>query len=164
MANKEKLLTLVQSHLSEGESVDLSVFGAYETKIMGSDSVRNGVLLCTNKRLMFFAKKMTGFDLESFPYENISSFERSKNLMGGVLRFMASGNTVSMKWISDPELDEFTTLVQSRMGKNPSTQSVASSPAADIPEKIQQLANLRDQGILTEEEFQTKKTELLAQM
>ena len=52
-----------------------AVLGAYETKIMGRDSVRNGIFVATNKRLVFFAKKLTGFDLEIFPYKNISSIE-----------------------------------------------------------------------------------------
>ena len=34
----------------------------------------------------------------------------------------------------------------------------------DIPSQISKLAELRAQGILTEEEFQTKKRELLARM
>jgi hypothetical protein len=34
----------------------------------------------------------------------------------------------------------------------------------DIPQQIQKLAQLKDQGILTEEEFNRKKSELLARM
>lgn len=34
----------------------------------------------------------------------------------------------------------------------------------DIPDQIKKLSELRDQGILTEEEFQQKKTELLAKL
>ena len=49
-------------------------------------------MIATNKRLIFFAKKLTGFDLEVFPYKNISSFEMGKNLMGHHVSFFASGN------------------------------------------------------------------------
>jgi len=34
----------------------------------------------------------------------------------------------------------------------------------DIPAKLRQLAELRDQGILTAEEFDAKKTDLLSRM
>ena len=49
---------------------------------------------------------------------------------------------------------------------NPISPATATSPipspaAADIPEQIKKLSELRDQGILTEEEFQKKKQELL---
>ncbi|MFA5786991.1 MAG: PH domain-containing protein [Actinomycetota bacterium] len=44
-----------------------------------------------------------------------------------------------------------------------STQTVA-APALSIPEQIGKLAELRDRGVLTEEEFQAKKAALLRQM
>ena len=42
--------------------------------------------------------------------------------------------------------------------------AVPEEPASSIPEQIAQLARLRDQGIVTDAEFQTKKAELLARM
>jgi len=48
------------------------------------------------------------------------------------------------------------------------SQAPAPAPAAhppqSVPEQIEHLARLRDQGALTEVEFQTKKTELLGRM
>lgn len=82
MAGLEKNLKHLWEHLDPGEVVEASVLGAYETKIMGKDSARNGVFAATNRRVVFFAKKLTGYDLESFPYENISSFEMGKGMMG----------------------------------------------------------------------------------
>ncbi|MDR2167773.1 MAG: SHOCT domain-containing protein [Clostridiales bacterium] len=40
----------------------------------------------------------------------------------------------------------------------------AAAPVVDIADQIQKLAGLKDAGILTEEEFNTKKAELLAKM
>lgn len=91
MAKIEKLIKQSQDHLEEGETVDAAVLGAYETKIMGQDTIRNGVLMATNRRVVFYAKKVTGYDLESFPYENISSFEQGKGMMGGKVSFFRIG-------------------------------------------------------------------------
>lgn len=44
------------------------------------------------------------------------------------------------------------------------TESTNTQPVDDIPTQIKKLADLRDQGILTEDEFNKKKTELLAKM
>jgi hypothetical protein len=60
---------------------------------MGSSTVRSGIFLATDRRLIFYAKKMGGYDFESFPYANVSSFEQSKGMMGHSMRFFASGNT-----------------------------------------------------------------------
>ena len=54
----------------------------YETKIVGNETVRSGVLLATDRRILFYAKKLGGYELESFPYKSVSSIEQSKSLMG----------------------------------------------------------------------------------
>lgn len=41
---------------------------------------------------------------------------------------------------------------------------VADAPAVDYAAELQKLADLRDKGILTEEEFTQKKQEILAKM
>ena len=48
--------------------------------------------------------------------------------------------------------------------KKPKKTSVPKSEAVDIPEQIKKLSDLKDQGILTEEEFQSKKKDLLDKM
>ena len=82
MAKIDRLLERAREHFDEGEQPLQTVFGAYETKIMGGDSVRNGIFIATDRRLLFYAKKLTGYDLEAFLYANISSMEMGKNLMG----------------------------------------------------------------------------------
>jgi uncharacterized membrane protein YdbT with pleckstrin-like domain len=42
--------------------------------------------------------------------------------------------------------------------------AAAAAPAPGVPEQIEQLARLRDQGHITPEEFETKKAELLGRM
>jgi len=43
-------------------------------------------------------------------------------------------------------------------------QTHQQTPSTDIPEKIRKLAQLKEEGILTEEEFQTQKQKLLLKM
>lgn len=167
MAKLDKLVDKAREHLEPNETVDEAVLGAYETKRMGQDTVRNGILMATNRRLVFYAKKRGGYDLESFPYENISSFEQGKNMMGGNVSFFASGNKVQVKWIKEGDLRRLVDVVKSRMGKpsQPSTSAPASgSEVEDIPAQIQKLAALRESGILTDDEFASKKADLLSRM
>ncbi len=46
----------------------------------------------------------------------------------------------------------------------PQQAKPSSQPVTSIPDQIRQLAALRDAGILTNEEFETKKNELLSRM
>lgn len=159
MAKIDKLIKYAESHLEADEQVLKSVMGAYETKILGGDSVRNGVFMATNRRLVFYAKKLTGYDMEVFPYSTISSIEMGKNLMGHYISFFASGNITSMKWINTGNVPGFVEEVKARIGKK---EAPIESP--DIAGQIKKLAELRGSGVLTEEEFAAKKQELLAKL
>ena len=44
------------------------------------------------------------------------------------------------------------------------TKPASGCPQATVPEQIEQLASLKDQGVLSESEFEEKKKELLARM
>jgi hypothetical protein len=67
MSKLEKLLSQAQEHLEDNEQVLTAVQGAYEVKRMGSDSARKGALIATDRRVVFYAKKMTGLRPGVFP-------------------------------------------------------------------------------------------------
>lgn len=161
MGKYEKNLEAVKNHLKNGESIKFSVFGTYETKLMGNDFIRSGIFGATETRIIFFGKKMIGFDLESFPFENISSIKQSKKIMGHLITFYASRNKVSMKWIKKGEVQNFINYVESKIGKG-KVENITSN--SDIPSQIQKLSELNKQGILTDDEFNLKKSELLNKM
>ena len=77
MGRLKKLTNKAKEHLESEEEILKSIVGSYEIKIMGKDSVRTGIFLATNKRMVFYAKKLTGYDMEIFPYSTISSIENS---------------------------------------------------------------------------------------
>jgi hypothetical protein len=168
MAKLEKLTDQARDHLEPGEVIRAAVLGTYETKIMGSEAIRAGILLATDRRVVFYAKKLTGYDLESFPYGNISSFEQGKNMMGHNLTFYASGNRVHVKWIpTDVDLAKLTQEVKTAMNARhvtvqPAPQAAVAQP--DVMGQLKQLGELRDAGILTQSEFDAKKAELLARL
>lgn len=114
---------------------------------------------------------------ETIPIKTITSVTTKK--VGGFqtnVQIITSGNTIDMR-ISHKESDLVrSTLNQLIAGTHPAQQHkpVAAAPVAaapltvqapvDITAQLQQLAGLRDAGILTEEEFATKKAELLARI
>ena len=157
-----KLLEAARGHLDLGEKVLAYVLGQYETEILGSDSIRTGVFLATDRRLLFFAKKLTGFDLESFPYEKISSLEMGKGMMGHYITFFASGNKAKMKWIDVGDVTGFVESARARMDL--SSKPVSDPTALDPIAQIEKLAALRDAGALSEEEFAVKKADLLSRI
>lgn len=166
MSRAEKLLQQARPHLRLEEEVLCVVQGAYETKIGGNPTVRTGILIASVDRLVLFAKKLTGFELESFPYANISSFERGKSMGGAYVRFFASGNEVRVKWIlANAPLDQLVEIVHERAGKQPAVDdSAPRSVESPVIDQIRQLGELHAAGVLTEAEFTAKKSELLARL
>ena len=175
MAKIDKLLEQAKPHLEPNEEVLAAVQGGYETSILGSDTVRTGVLIATQNRIVFYAKKLGGYDLESFSYRNVSSFEQGKNMMGHNVTFFASGNKAHMKWISDlSAMQEFVSTVKGHMGANAVAEQPPPPPRAPEPtgsddrasviEAIKQLGELHASGILSDDEFSAKKSELLARL
>lgn len=128
MAGLAANLKAVQEHLDQGEKIYAAVYGAYEAKVMGASSLRNGVFIATDKRLIFFGKKLFGYDMEVFPFANISSFEQGKGAMGHKIAFFASGNKVSMKWISQGDFKKFVEYMHYIIGNKGGIQQ----PTPDI--------------------------------
>lgn len=177
MAKIDKLLKQAKPHLEPNEEVLAAVQGGYEASMLGSETVRTGVLIATQNRVVFYAKKLGGYDLESFIYRNISSFEQGKNMMGHNVTFFASGNKAHMKWIGDlSAMQEFVSTVKGHMGANavaepppPAPEPAAPTPTgnddrASVIEAIKQLGELHASGILSDDEFSSKKSELLARL
>ena len=164
MANIHKLLQQAEEHFDDGECALQTVLGSYETKIMGSDSVRSGIFIATDQRLLFYAKKWTGYDIEAFPYTNISSMEMGKNMMGHHISFFASGNSAKMKWIHDGDVRAFVDTVKKQMAAAKSSKASSSEQPTDPVEQLERLGKLHAAGVLTDAEFASKKADILSRI
>lgn len=163
MAKIDRLLKKAKEHFHDEEQALQTVLGTYETKLMGEKFVRAGIFIATDQRLLFYAKKLTGFDLEAFPYANISSMEMSKNLMGYRIRFFASGNSVQMKWI-ERDVRDFVDTVKVQMAAVKSSNASSSEQPIDLVDQLERLGKLHASGVLSDEEFSAKKAEVLARL
>ena len=170
MASQKKILEEIKAHLHNDEEVlnennhPVIVDGQYEAKIMGSDTVRKGFLMATNQRVIFYAKKLTGFEIESFPYANISSFEGGKNFMGNHIKIVASGNTANIKWITDKVgFQILLDAVHAEITRSKSSSSKEPSSSTSIADELTKISKLLENGLITEEEFQSLKRKIINQ-
>jgi Short C-terminal domain len=87
-------------------------------------------------------------------------------MMGHSVKFFASGNETSLKWIdTNSDVSAFVTEVKSQMTaahESPAAPAAGSSP--DIADQIRKLADLRSEGLVTDEEYEAKRSELLARL
>jgi hypothetical protein len=94
-------------------------------------------------------------------------------MMRGELTIFASGNKADIERVPKDECRNFAETVRARITaasehasyKEPVSQAAAAQPGdggGDVVTQIERLGRLREQGLLTDEEFQAQKQKLLA--
>ena len=148
--------------LWENESVENLIQGMYNNG--------NGILVATNKRLVFIDKGLVfGLKVEDFPYDKISSIQYSTGLLLGKLTIFTSGNKAVIDNVDKKRVRIFGDFVRNKISskdtvETPSKQSQQKADTSDdIVSKLERLAKLKEQGILTEEEFTQQKQKILGQ-
>jgi hypothetical protein len=133
----------------------------------GKDAQRNGQFVLTDQRVCFYRKGMLGEVFETIPLAKITSVETLSRMGYRVLRLHTSHDELAFKTFESKELFDqvYDRLEEVRHGETQTTEPKAQSGGAnDIAEQLKKLAELRDVGILTEDEFSAKKAELLARL
>jgi hypothetical protein len=113
---------------------------------------------------------------EMIPVKSMSSVTVKRDgMLNSLVSVITTGNTVDFR-VSHKEAEVVkSTLTSLIMGSHPSQSAlqpatpapapaVAAPVAVDVTAQLQQLASLRDAGILTEEEFAAKKADLLSRI
>ncbi|MBN8842138.1 MAG: SHOCT domain-containing protein [Sphingomonadales bacterium] len=156
------------SHLKPGETIQLFLEGWIgEMMGKGDKTQHNGMFILTDDRACFYRKGIFGEVLETIPLPKITSIE-TLSLMGyRILRLHTSHDELAFKTFEQKELFDkaYARLEDLREAdqKRPAPQAQAGTQPCPV-EQLKKLGELRDAGILTEDEFATKKAELLARM
>ncbi len=158
--NKREVAEL-PSILMEDENIEKINSGFLDE---GKGSTGNGLLVATNYRVIFIDKPMLGFGIkmEDFPYDKISSVSVETGFLKGVLKIICSGNTAKINLVTGAK--EFSEFVRQKTISKPIVHQQVVNNEPDILGQIEKLAELKAKGILTEEEFNEKKTILLAKI
>lgn len=148
--------------LWEDESLLNIIQGTYNDGI--------GILVATNKRLVFIDKGLFyGLKVEDFPYDKISSIQYETGLVFGKLTIFTSGNKAVITDVTKSKVRSFGDEVRARIsnlsninGQTPVIpQQNNSEHTNNLLNQLERLAKLKDQGILTEEEFLSQKKKIL---
>jgi hypothetical protein len=124
-----------------------------------------GIVILTNRRLFFFEKSWGAQTVEEFPIKSISSVSVESKRGGEKLKIHASGNVSEITQMVHGHGDELARqlrkLIEDRDA--PAAPSPVSA-APSVANRLKQLAELRESGILDEAEFAEKKAELLKEL
>jgi len=154
----------IERHTNEGETVVASAEG-YIGEMMGSgdDTQYNGALVVSETRVAFYRKGFVGEVLETMPLNKITSVERKSSFGHRVIRLHTSHDDLEFKTF-DKE-GEAALVEAIDQGRNAASNPERSKKAEDDPmEKLRKLGEMKDAGILTQEEFDEKKAKILSEM
>lgn len=151
-------LKLLPEILHEHEDVVNLAQGRYE----GNE----GLIVVTDRRVLFIDQGMLKSHREDFPYEKISSVQCSKGMLSGKVTIFASGNkAVIENVLPKQQADSIADHIRGRISAVPVAPAGAHGDSSSDPyEKLRKLGDLRDAGVLTDEEFRQKKTALLSEI
>ena len=143
-------------HLWEGETVSWLAAGTY--------SGGTGVIALTDRRLFFLKDGVVKQVSEDFPIDKISSVQWNSGMLTGKVQVFVSGNKAEITGVAKSEGKAIVDEIRGRISMSTTSPAMSThslTGSDDVVEQIQQLAGLRDSGILTEAEFSAKKTQLL---
>jgi len=138
-----------------------------EKLIQGTYGGSSGVLVATNKRLVFVDKGIAKLRVEDFPYDKVTSIQYKTGLLMGTITIFASGNRAEIQNVVKESCKDFADYVRARVtsatahASHPPPPATVSEPPIDVLGQLERLGKLREQGILTEEEFSLQKARIL---
>jgi hypothetical protein len=122
------------------------------------------LISCTNKRIIFLDKGMVfGLKQKEISLDKINSIEHKTGLVLGEISVWDGASKFEIKSITKktvkPMVDILNDSIQKFKNKTNSFQQTSNQE--DITVQLAKLAKLKDQGIITEEEFIQGKSKLL---
>ncbi|MFD8539601.1 SHOCT domain-containing protein [Streptomyces rubrogriseus] len=175
--SSDALMTF-KSHI-EGKNADVTIYHDRVEWARGGMSAKKltAGFLTGGASLLATGVRSSKAGTEMIPVKSISSVVTKRDgLLYTKVVVVASGNTIGFRVPHDSAPAVKALLTDLVLGKVPApgqapsatahpVREAAPSRQASTPvEQLRQLAELRDAGILSEEEFLTKKTEILARM
>ena len=132
----------------------------YVGEMMGSGDKRqyNGCLIVTDKRVVFYSKSWISEVFEEIPFTKISSVESKKFMGHTTLSVHTSNNTLVFKSLIPEEAKWLQDTINELKDSGPAT---VQEKKEDVFLQLEKLGDLKIKGIISQEEFQSKKEELL---
>jgi hypothetical protein len=164
-AESKHVTAFRQKHLKPGEAIQAWVEG-YIGEMMGTgkNTQHNGALVVTNARVAFYRKGLLGEVLEAIPLPKLTSVERKSLLGHNTLRLHTSHDDLTFKAFDKARLEVAIEAIEKGRDDTTTASNASTLASSDPLEQIKKLGQLRDAGVLTPEEFEAKKRDLLARL
>ena len=149
---------VIADELQPDEDVRMAFIGLHNQNGMKNDGYY--AYAVTSKRFLMGQKKLVGQELQTVMLSQITDVSTSTGLLLGTVTVNTLG-TLTNIGMSKPTAQAVSDRLHSLLAELQSGGASAAAPAADPTEELVKWKQLLDQGILTQEEFDAKKKQLL---
>ena len=141
--------------IDEGEEIKAMTSGLHEGTTW--------LIVVTNRRILFLDKGFFyGLKQMEMPLNQITSVSYKTGLMFGTLEVNTAGGTKRIEDISKKDVPKVAAIISELLRNLQSGSSQTQQQnKIDVVSQLERLAELKEKGILTEEEFQEQKAKLL---
>ena len=151
-------------HLLATDEPVLAVTDAQFVKTMDA-----GILLVTPKRMISVSKAMFRLaKVHDYPNETIREVSFKNHFMSPVIRLHTETRVVEFECFCDKQDAEvfydFIEKIYNKSHQQKIEEAKAAAVSGTVLEQLEKLAALRENGVLTEEEFSTQKKKLLEKL
>ncbi|HRG77785.1 MAG TPA: PH domain-containing protein [Leptospiraceae bacterium] len=135
-----------------------------KVKALEFSNKKPGIFVITSNRVFHVSKVLWKVEFEQISLDQIDSVEFKAGIIFANIRIYGRNNIMEID-MSKPDAEAYARLINNAMEsyKHP-TATVPTATQPDPLAQIQKLAELKEQGILSEEEFNEKKKQLLARL
>lgn len=124
-----------------------------------------GILVATDRRLVFMDKGLFSLKVEDFPYDRILSVEAKTGMVMGQLTIHTAAGKEEIQQVTKERVHPLAEWIRANIREDKTSPEppvpVAAPSVSSLADELTKLAALRDQGILTDDEFNTQKARLL---
>ncbi|MCU1363392.1 MAG: hypothetical protein JWM55_1220 [Acidimicrobiaceae bacterium] len=168
MGRAEKLRAEMSAELAPllapGEKIVM--FGGCTAQVdrLGATFTRRGTLFVSDQRCGVLTKKIGGHDLVGVPLALIEDVEFDRNVTAAQMTVTGAGLTLKMARMQVNGAKEFVRALREQMAKAQTRVEVTSDPPgsqSSVADEIKKFAELKEQGIISGEEFDVQRKRLL---
>ena len=132
--------------------------------IQGTYNNGQGILVSTNRRLVFIDKGLLyGLKVEDFPLDKITSIQYETGLLLGKIKIHTSNNIATIDNVEKVLSRKFAEFVRDKLSQ-PKESNFTINSQPNLLDQLEKLAKLKENGILSEEEFNDQKKKLLEKL
>lgn len=154
----------LDNYLGQDERVLALAGGNYRGKM--------GLVTLTDKRLLFTAHSLGSRVTEDFPLSRISSIQWHRGVITGQMRVHTSGTEGVIESVQSDDGEALVNQARSLLAgpppaAPPAPAAAPPAPGAGVPAyvgELRHLAMLRDEGVISVEDFEAKKAEILSRI